>query len=103
MTSQIITSKKAELVFPRSTKHDVYLPNNLSQYKGRDFFRLFTVDVDQIEGLFGQLAVDSLEIWVNHLIRDEETTRLFIGKKEEGGLKVVLKRRSNTGSGGSLL
>jgi hypothetical protein len=88
MNSQVVTTKKAELVFPRSTKHDAYLPKDLSEYKANNFFRLFSVDVNQIEGWFGQYDVDSIELWVNSIIQTEETTRLIIGNKLEGGLKV---------------
>ena len=90
-------NKKIELVFPRQgSKYDIYLP----KVKPSDFFCLFTTDIDSIGEWFKQYKVDSIEVWINGIIKTEETTRLFVGTKEEDrGLRVVLRPMSEMTEG----
>ena len=85
-------NKKVELVFPRQgTRYDTYLP----KVKPSNFFGLFTTNIGSIGEWFKQFKVDSIEVWINGIIETEETTRLFVGTKEEDrGLRVVLRPMS---------
>ena len=92
MSNQLINNKKVQLVFPRQREQDVHLPKDLSQYKNKNFFNLFTIDVDEITNWFGKFKVDSLEIVIDSIINTEEETKLFVGKREnEPAVKLILK------------
>jgi len=88
-------NKKVQLVFPKSKGIDVYLPRDLSKYSGSDFFQLFCADIREVEGWFENFTTDSIELWIDSIIQTEHETKLIVGSKEEGRLRVVLKPNTN--------
>ena len=88
-------NKKVQLVFPKSKGIDVYLPRDLSKYSGSDFFQLFYADIREVEGWFENFITDSIELWIDSIIQTEHETKLIVGSKEEGRLRVVLKPKTN--------
>jgi hypothetical protein len=88
-------NKKVQLVFPKSKGIDVYLPRDLSKYSGSDFFQLFCADMREVEGWFENFTTDSIELWIDSIIQTEHETKLIVGSKEEGRLRVVLKPKTN--------
>jgi hypothetical protein len=92
---QMTNSKKVQLVFPKSKGSDVYLPNDLSKYSGKDFFRLYCADTNEVLGWFDDFTTDSIELWINSIIQTESETKLIIGGSEEAGLRVVLRPKTN--------
>ena len=88
-------NKKVQLVFPKSKGIDVYLPRDLSKYSGSDFFQLFYADIREVEGWFENFITDSIELWIDSIIQTEHETKLIVGSKEEGRLRVVIKPKTN--------
>jgi len=97
MNKQLESNKKIQLVFPRQREQDVHLPKDLSQYKDRNFFDLFTADVDELLHWFGKFKVGSIEIVVNSIINTEQETKIFVGNKsDEIGMKLILEQKENS-------
>jgi hypothetical protein len=97
MNKQLESNKKIQLVFPRQKEQDIHLPKDLSQYKDRNFFDLFTVDIYELLNWFGKFKVGSIEIVVNSIINTEQETKLFVGNKiDEIGMKLLLKQKENS-------
>ena len=92
---QKTNNKKVLLVFPKSKGIDVYLPKDLSKYSGSDFFQLSCADIHEVEGWFEDFTTDSIELWIDSIIPKEHETKLIIGSKEEGRLRVVMKPKTN--------
>jgi hypothetical protein len=92
---QKTNSKKVQLVFPKSKGIDVYLPKDLSKYSGSDFFQLSCADICEIEGWFENFTTDSIELCIDSIIQTEHETRLIVGGKEEGRLRVVIRPKNN--------
>ncbi len=94
-SEQKTINKKVQLVFPKSKGIDVYLPRDLSKYSSSDFFQLFCADIREVEGWFENFTTDSIELWIDSIIQTEHETKLIVGSKEEGRLRVVLKPNTN--------
>jgi hypothetical protein len=92
---QKTNNRKVLLVFPKSKGIDVYLPKDLSKYSGSDFFQLFCADIHEVEGWFEDFTTDSIELWIDSLILTQHETKLIVGSKEEGRLRVVMKPKTN--------
>lgn len=71
------------------------MPNDLSKYSGKDFFQLYCVDTSEVVGWFDDFTTDSIELWINNTIQSDHETELIVGGKEEGGLRVVLRPKTN--------
>jgi hypothetical protein len=97
---QKTNNKRVQLVFPKSKGTDVHLPSDLSKYTGRKFFQLYCADTTEIIEWFGDFITDSIELWVNSIIQTEYETKLSVERKEGGGLKVVLKPKTNNHNNG---
>jgi hypothetical protein len=97
MNKQLESNKKIQLVFPRHREQDVHLPKDLSHYKDRNFFDLFTTDVDELLNWFGKFKVGSIEIVVDSIINTEQETKIFVGNKgDEIGMKLILEQKENS-------
>ena len=92
---QKTNNKRVQLVFPKSKGTDIHLPNDLSKYSGKDFFQLYCADTSEVAGWFDDFTTDSIELWINSIIQSDHETKLFVGGKEEGGLRVVLRPKTN--------
>ena len=90
---QKTNNKKVLLVFPKSKGIDVYLPKDLLKYSGSNFFQLFCAEIHEVEGWFEDFTTDSIELC--SIIPKEHETKLIIGSKEEGRLRVVMKPKTN--------
>jgi hypothetical protein len=85
------TTKKIQLVFPKFKEHDVHLPEDLSQYKDKRFFDLFTTEVDELLTWFQGFRVDSIELFVNGIIHSQDKTVLIVGERDQKGVRFLLK------------
>ena len=95
MASQKSDNKRVELVFPRPKRDmDFYLPKT----KGKQFFQIFSTDVDKVAEWFSQYEIDSMELKIEHIIDSLETTKLLVCSKGDNGLRVVLKPKPKTNS-----
>ena len=92
---QKTNNKRVQLVFPKLKGTDVHLPNNLSKYSGKNFFQLYCADTSEVVGWFDDFTTDSIELWINSIIQADHETKLIVGGKEEGGLRVVLRPKTN--------
>lgn len=92
---QKTNNKRVQLVFPKSKGTDVHLPNDLSKYSGKDFFQLYCADTSEVTGWFDDFTTDSIELWINSIIQSDHETKLIVGGKDEGGLRVVLRLKAN--------
>jgi hypothetical protein len=97
---QMTNSKRVQLVFPKSKGTDVYLPNDLSKYSGKDFFKLYYADTNEVLGWFDDFTTDSIELRINSIIQTESETKLIISGSKEAGLRVVLRPKTNNHTAG---
>lgn len=97
MEKQNLGNKKIQLVFERTKQQDVYLPEDKPKYVGKNFFDVFTVNIEEISSWFGnEFKVLELEFTINTILNTQNFTKLFIGNKNETqGVKVVLKPKEN--------
>lgn len=90
----MINGKKIQIVFPNNKSFDAYLPKDMTGFKNRDFFNLFTADLDEVMQWFGKHTVESIELVINSVINTHEETKLIVGTKEDQqGVKISLKPR----------
>jgi hypothetical protein len=59
-----------------------------------DVWERFPVTIDKITDWFKQYQVDSIELWISGVLETGTITRLIVSAKGEGGMKVVLKPKS---------
>ncbi len=86
------TNKKIQLVFPRLKEYDVYLPQDLSQYKDRKFFDLLKIDINELLSWFQGFRVESIELVVDSIINTHNETKLIVAKEQDrNGVKFLLK------------
>jgi hypothetical protein len=95
MEKQFSEIKKIQLVFERNRKQDVHIPETKTKYSDNDFFDMFSADVDEIYNWFGKFKTSELEFTINTIVNTQNFTKLFIGKNNDQGLKVVLKPNEN--------
>jgi hypothetical protein len=97
---QMTNSKRVQLVFPKSKGTDVYLPNDMSKYSGKDFFKLYCADTIEVLGWFDDFTTDSIELRIDSIIQTEYETKLIISGSKESGLRVVLRQKTNNHTDG---
>ena len=78
-------------MFERNRQQEGYLPKTKTNYSRNNFFDLFSADIDEIYNWFGKFKTSELEFTIN----TQDFTKLFIGKNNDQGLKVVLKPNEN--------
>jgi hypothetical protein len=96
MEKQFSENKKIHIVFERNRKQDVHLPKTKTKYSDNDFFDMFSADINEIYNWFGKFKISEIEFTVNTIINTQDFTKLFICKKNDQGLKIVLKQNENT-------
>jgi hypothetical protein len=94
LEEQKTEGKRLQLVFRKSKGIEAYLPNDLSTYTGRNFFQLFCADISELKGWFDDFTIDSIELWIDSIIQMGHVTKLIVGEKDEGGLRIVLKQKT---------
>jgi hypothetical protein len=96
MEKQFSENKKIQLVFERNRQQDVHLPETKATYSGNNFFDIFSVDINEIFNWFIKFKISEIEFTINTIVNTSDFTKLFIGKNNDQGLKVVLKPNENT-------
>lgn len=87
--------KNIQLAFPKykaEGDNDEYI----SKGKGENMLQHFSASIDELTDWFKQYQVESLELWISGVIETGGITRLVVSAKGEGGLRVVLKPKSQT-------
>jgi hypothetical protein len=93
--------KKVELAFPKVKTEE----NDTGEYvsKGRSeqqeggaggLLERFSTSIEDVTDWFKQYQVDTIELWISGVIETAGVTRLVVSAKGEGGLRVVLKPKS---------
>jgi hypothetical protein len=85
--------KNIQLAFPKYQAEgddDRYI----SKGKGENMLQHFSASIDELTDWFKQYQVESLELWISGVIETGGITRLVVSAKGEGGLRVVLKPKS---------
>jgi hypothetical protein len=85
---------KIELAFPKYEQEQ-----NDSEFiskggTGEGLVKHLSTSIDQITEWFKQYQVESIELSISGLIETSGITKLVVSAKGEGGLKVVLKPKS---------
>lgn len=96
MEKQFSENKKIQVVFERNRKQDVYMPETKTKYSDNNFFDMFSADINEIYNWFGKFKISEIEFTVNTIMNTQDFTKLFIGKNNDQGLKIVLKQNENT-------
>jgi L-2-hydroxyglutarate oxidase LhgO len=96
MEKQFSENKKIQVVFERNRKQDVYMPETKTNYSDNDFFDMFSADINEIYNWFSKFNTSEIEFTVNTIINTQDFTKLFIGKNNDQGLKIIIKQNENT-------
>jgi hypothetical protein len=88
-------NKKIELAFPKYEQEE----NNEYISKGgtgEGLVKHLSTSMDTITDWFKQYQVESIELWISGMMETGGITKLVVSAKGEGGLKVVLKPKTQT-------
>ena len=83
--------KNIQLAFPKYKEED---GEYISKGKGENMLQHFSASIDELTDWFKQYQVESLELWISGIIQTGGITSLVVSAKGEGGLRVVLKPKS---------
>lgn len=88
-----MTPRKVELAFPK------YEQEEDGQYiskggTGEGIVKHLSTSMDAIAGWFSQYDVECIELWICGMMETGGITKLVVSAKGEGGLKVVLRPKS---------
>jgi hypothetical protein len=61
---------------------------------GEGLVKHLSTSMDSIADWFRQYQVESIELWISGMMETGGITKLVVSAKGEGGLKVILKPRS---------
>lgn len=85
-------NSKIELAFPKfEEQNDEYITKG---GPGDAMVKHLSTSMDAISDWFKQYQVESIELWISGLIESGGITKLIVSAKGEGGMKVVLKPKS---------
>ncbi len=84
-----------ELAFPKyeQEEDDQYISKGGS---GEGIVKHLSTSLDAIADWFKAYQVESLELWISGMMETAGVTKLVVSAKGEGGLKVVLKPKSQS-------
>jgi hypothetical protein len=87
--------KTIELAFPK------YEEENDGEFiskggTGEGLVKHLSTSMDTISDWFKQYQVESIELWISGMMETGGITKLVVSAKGEGGLRVVLKPKSQT-------
>jgi hypothetical protein len=83
---------KIELAFPKyEEENEEYISKGGT---GEGLVKHLSTSMDAISDWFKQYQVESIELWISGLIESGGITKLIVSAKGEGGMKVVLKPKS---------
>lgn len=88
------SKKRIELAFPKYEHEgddDGYISKGGT---GEGLVKHLSASIDDITDWFKQYQVESIELWISGLVETGGVTRLVVSAKGEGGLRVVLKPKS---------
>lgn len=92
MEKQLLKNKKIQVVFERKRHQDAYIAETTkTKYTSNGFFDMFSADIDEVYNWFGNFKVSELAFTINSIVNTQDFTRLFVGRNDDQGLKVVLK------------
>jgi hypothetical protein len=83
--------KKVELAFPKYDEED---QEYISNGRGEDLIKYLSTSMDEVSNWCHQYQVDSIELSISGAIETGDILRLVVSAKGQGGLKVVLKPRT---------
>lgn len=84
--------KKIELAFPKyEQEDDQYISKGGT---GEGLVKHLSTSMDAITDWFKQYQVESIELWISGMMETGGVTKLVISAKGEGGLKVILKPKT---------
>jgi hypothetical protein len=83
--------RKIELAFP---KYEEGQGEFISKGRGEGLVKYLSTSVDDIADWFKQYQVESIELWISGFVETGGITKLVVSAKGEGGLRVVLKPKS---------
>src|SRR3712207_2444575 len=84
--------KKIELAFPKYEEEDGQFISKGGT--GEGLVKHLSTSMDSIADWFKQYQVESIELWISGMMETGGITKLVVSAKGEGGLRVVLKPRS---------
>ena len=83
--------RNIEIAFPNyEERQDEFI----SKGRGEGLVKYLSTSVDDIADWFKQYQVESIELWISGLVETGGITKLVVSAKGEGGLRVVLKPKS---------
>lgn len=80
--------RRIELAFPKYDEEDV------AKGFGTDVLGKFSISIEEITDWFSKYEVDTIELWISGVIESSGITKLVVSAKGEGGLKIVLKPKT---------
>ena len=88
----MIRLNKIELAFPKYEEEND--GEFISKGRGEGIVKHLSTSIDDIADWFKQYQVESIELWISGLVETGGITRLVVSAKGEGGLRVMLKPKS---------
>jgi hypothetical protein len=94
---KIKNKKVVELAFPKllEVEEDEYISKGRGA-EGGGLLQRFSTSMDEVTDWFKQYQVDTIELWISGVIETGGVTRLVVSAKGEGGLRVILKPKSQS-------
>ena len=83
---------KIELAFPKYEQEDSEFISKGGT--GEGLVKHLSTSMDSISDWFKQYQVESIELWISGMMETGGITRLVVSAKGEGGMRVMLKPRS---------
>jgi hypothetical protein len=87
---------KIELAFPKYEQEQNDGEFISKGGTGEGLVKHLSTSMDSIADWFKQYHVESIELWISGMMETGGITRLVVSAKGEGGMRVVLKPRSQT-------
>ena len=89
------TNKKIELAFPKydQEEDDQYISKGGT---GEGLVKHLSTSMEAISDWFKQYQVESIELWISGMMETGGVTKLVVSAKGEGGLKVILKPKTQS-------
>jgi hypothetical protein len=80
-------NKEVELIFQRSSR----IEEGLQKAGYRDNITEVVTKVDDLKGWFKGFKIDTIELYLEGIISDDNVTKMYVSFEGKGGCKVILK------------
>ena len=80
-------------IFPKYEEQD---EEYVSKGRGEDLIKYLSTSMDEVTNWFNQYQVDSIELSISGAMETGGILKLIVSAKGEGGLKIVLKPKTQT-------